>query len=126
MILERDTDGVLARMDCKKAEKLIPKFLKKECTEKEEIALLEHVNVCPDCKEEMTIQLLLSEGLNRLESGESFDLKEELEWRLKGNKGEKRPVKKRLSSESREILADILTGAIVVAVIIGVLIWRSH
>ncbi len=113
-------------MDCNKAEKLIPKFLKKECTEKEEIALLEHIKECPDCKEEMTIQLLLSEGLNRLESGGSFDLNEELEKRLKNTKHEKKPRKKLLSEEMRVIVADILTGAIIVAVIVGLLIWQIH
>lgn len=114
------------RMDCKKAEKLIPKFLKKECTEKEEIALLVHIKECPDCKEEMTIQLLLSEGLNRLESGGSFDLNEELEKRLRNTKHEKKPRKKLLSAEMRVIVADILTGAIIVAVIVGLLIWQIH
>lgn len=85
---------------------------------------MEHIKRCPDCKEEMTIQLLLAEGLNRLESGESFDLNEELEKRLKGSKREKKSRKRLFSPETRAIVADILTGAIIVAVIVGLLIWQ--
>ena len=85
---------------------------------------MEHIKRCPDCKEEMTIQLLLAEGLNRLESGESFDLNEELEKRLKGSKREKKSRKRIFTPETRAIVADILTGAIIVAVIVGLLIWQ--
>ena len=70
-------------MDCKNIEKLIPKFLKDECTPKEEALILAHIKECVECKEELTIEFLLAEGLNRLESGESFDLNAELEKRLK-------------------------------------------
>ena len=64
-------------MDCKEVERSIPRFLRKECSAKEEIALLEHIIHCPECKEELSIQLLLTEGINRLENGESFDLNKE-------------------------------------------------
>ena len=113
-------------MNCKSVEKLIPKFLKNECTDKEEAVLLEHIKSCPECREEMTIQLLLEEGLNRLESGESFDLNAELEKRLKDKSHEKKTRKKLLNAEARRIFADILTGAIIVAVIVGLLIWQIH
>ncbi len=113
-------------MDCKTAEKLIPRFLKNECTDKEEILLLEHMKGCSECKEEFTIQLLLGEGLNRLESGESFDLNEELEKRLKVKRQEKKPRRMVLSPEGQRILADIVTGAIIAAVIVGLLIWQIH
>jgi predicted anti-sigma-YlaC factor YlaD len=113
-------------MNCKNYEKLIPRFLKKECTEKEEAVLLEHIRTCPECREEMTIQLLLAEGLNRLESGDSFDLNAELEKRLQSRVHEKKPRKKLLSPEMKVILADILTGAVIVAIVVGLLIWQIH
>ena len=111
-------------MDCKNIEKLIPKFIKNECTPKEEVFVLEHIKECPECKEELTIQLLLEEGLSRLESGESFDLNAELEKRLQAGKHKKKPRRRLLSQEQAKVIWDIIGGAIIVAVIIGLLIWN--
>lgn len=113
-------------MNCKDIEKLIPKFVKNECTPKEEAMLLEHIKECPECKEELTIQFLLEEGLSRLEAGESFDLKVELEKRLVAREQEKKPRKKLFTLEQAAIIGDIIGGAIIVALIIGLLIWNIH
>lgn len=110
-------------MNCKEIEKLIPKFIKNECTPKEEAMLLEHIKSCPECKEELTIQFLLSEGLNRLEAGESFDLNKELEKRLTVRVQEKKPRKRLVSPELAVVLGDIIGGAILVAIIVGLLMW---
>lgn len=111
-------------MDCKNIEKLISKFLKNECTPKEEAMFLAHIQECAECKEELTIEFLLSEGLNRLESGESFDLNAELEKRIKEKSQTKKTRRKWLSAEVASIVWDIVGGAIIVAVIIGLLIWN--
>ena len=110
-------------MDCKSIEKMIPKFIKGECSGKEEEAFLVHIRQCPDCKEELTIQLLLEEGLNRLESGDSFDLNAELEKRLHAAKKKKKARRRLLSPEVAMILIDIIGGAILLAFIVGLLIW---
>ena len=39
---------------------------------------MEHIENCTDCKEELTIEFLVSEGLVRLENGAVFDLQKEL------------------------------------------------
>ena len=111
-------------MDCKSIEKIIPKFIKGECTPKEEELFLEHIKMCPECKEELTIQFLLEEGLNRLEDGESFDLNAELEKRI--NMGEDRKKKKQgwMHSDFAKVIWDILGGAIIIAVIVALLIWK--
>lgn len=111
-------------MDCKSIEKLIPKFLKNECTPKEETMILAHVKECAECREELTIEFLLSEGLSRLESGESFDLSKELEKRLQEKAEVKRKRKPLLSPEAAAVIWDIVCGAIVLAVIIGLLVWH--
>ena len=110
-------------MDCKDFEKLIPKFLKKECTPKEAEILLEHVRKCPDCKEEVTIQLLVGEGLNHLESGESFDLNAELEKLLAGDMSKKKR-RRLLSQEQWIFIVDIIGGAVILGVIIALLVWN--
>lgn len=111
-------------MDCKNIEKLIPKFLKDECTPKEEALFLEHIGECAACKEELTIEFLMSEGLNRLEAGESFDLNAELEKRLREKSDTKKKRGAWLSPVASKIVWDIIGGAVIVAMIIGLLIWN--
>lgn len=66
-------------MDCQEFEKKIPAFISDELNFKELKCFLEHVEHCPDCKEELTIQVLISEGMAHLEEGGAFDLQEEIE-----------------------------------------------
>ena len=111
-------------MNCKEVEKNIPKFINRESSPKEEAMIMEHILHCPECKEELTIQFLLKEGINRLENGESFDLNQELEKRLKEHN---KPKKKRflgLDGEKRIIVLDILTGLIIAAIIAVILLWK--
>lgn len=69
-------------MNCKTCLKQIPKFINDES----ELACLsefiDHIEFCPECKEELTIELLVQEGLNSLESGEAFDINAELHHRI--------------------------------------------
>ena len=61
-------------MDCKQVEKMIPQFLDDDLTTEELREFMEHIENCTDCKEELTIEFLVSEGLVRLENGAVFDL----------------------------------------------------
>lgn len=65
-------------MTCKESEKLIPQFLNDDLDTDDLRELLEHIGACNDCKEELAIQFLVSEGMVRLESGNVFDLQNEL------------------------------------------------
>ena len=69
-------------MDCKDAEKKIPYFLQDELDGDGLEEFLEHVETCPECKEELSIQFLVTEGLERLESGNNFNLQKELFMKL--------------------------------------------
>ncbi|MGN1147177.1 MAG: zf-HC2 domain-containing protein [Lachnospiraceae bacterium] len=69
-------------MDCKEFEKMIPAFLANTMDYRELKRFMEHVDNCPDCKEELTIQVLVSEGMVRLEEGSAFDLQKELDRRM--------------------------------------------
>lgn len=66
-------------MTCKDVEKLIPIFIKDELNYRELEQFIDHIETCPDCKEEMSIQFLVTEGMVRLEDGSAFDLN----WELK-------------------------------------------
>ena len=43
---------------------------------------MEHIENCDECKEELSIQFLVSEGMSRLENGNVFDLKSELDDKM--------------------------------------------
>lgn len=78
-------------MDCNKIQRLIPDFLNEELKTRELVRFLQHIDTCEECKEELTIQYLSSEGISRLEEGKTFDLDRELnEYILQMEKGIKR------------------------------------
>ena len=70
-------------MDCKETQRCIHLFLKDELegTAQEE-EFVEHVRSCSECMEELTIEYLLSEGINRLENADEIDVQKELEEML--------------------------------------------
>lgn len=69
-------------MDCKEFEKKIPAFVANALDYRELKQFLAHVESCAECKEELTIQVLISEGMARLEEGSAFDLQKELKRRM--------------------------------------------
>lgn len=73
-------------MDCKEAEKKIPSFLLDELEGRELAEFVEHIEGCVDCKEELSIQFLVAEGMERLEAGDNFNLQKALTTKLDGAK----------------------------------------
>lgn len=70
-------------MDCKETQRCIPLFLKDELEgTAQEAEFVEHVRSCSECMEELTIEYLLSEGINRLENADEIDVQKELEEML--------------------------------------------
>lgn len=74
-------DGAI--MTCKDAVRIIPLFLDDDLDNRDLSDFLRHIDNCEECKEELTIQFLVKEGMNRLESGNTFNLKMELDYLLK-------------------------------------------
>lgn len=66
-------------MECKEVQKNIPAFLNDELTGKAAELFLNHIEECPECREELSIQYLVREGTARLEGGGSFDLSKDLD-----------------------------------------------
>lgn len=65
-------------MNCKEAEKKIPSFLNDELDGDDLAEFLEHIEECPECKEELSIQFLVAEGMEQIEQGNNFNLQEAL------------------------------------------------
>ncbi len=69
-------------MDCKEVEKKIPSFLDDELDGRELAEFVEHIEGCPECMEELSIQFLVAEGMEQLEQGNNFNLQEALHCKL--------------------------------------------
>lgn len=69
-------------MNCKDFEKNIPIFINSAMDYSELKAFVEHVNECAECREELDIQLLVSEGIARLDDGGALDLRYEMDKRM--------------------------------------------
>lgn len=69
-------------IECKQMEKLIPQFLDDDLDNQDLADFLDHIDNCPECKEELTIQFLVRVGMQRLEDGNTFNLVRELEREL--------------------------------------------
>ena len=69
-------------MECREFEKLIPLYLNNSLDYESMERFRDHMNSCSACKEELSIQFLVQEGMKHLEKGDSFDLDEEFRLRL--------------------------------------------
>lgn len=65
-------------MTCKETERNIPYFLHDELDGRKLAEFVEHIENCPECKEELTIQFLVTEGMGKLEEGDDFNLQKAL------------------------------------------------
>ena len=74
--------GKKSDMSCKEFEKLISGFIARKLDYLTLKRLSEHMEQCGSCKEELVIQFLVREGIQRLEDGNAFDLQAELDQRL--------------------------------------------
>ena len=69
-------------MNCKEFEKLIPDFIDRKLDFLTLSQFNKHMKECDDCKEELVIRFLVTEGIQRLEEGDAFDLQRELDQYL--------------------------------------------
>ncbi len=69
-------------MDCKEVQSLLSKFIDGQCGREQTKEIREHILGCPDCREELTIQFLVQEGMNRVDRDEDFNLDQEIDQLL--------------------------------------------
>ena len=65
-------------MDCKEFNSLILDFLHDRLDEVKLTDFFVHLDECESCRDELRIQYLIYEGLERLESGDTFDVDKDL------------------------------------------------
>jgi len=56
----------------------ITAYIENKLDERDMEAFLSHIEKCEECREELAIQYLITEGMRRLEDGSAFDLNKEL------------------------------------------------
>lgn len=72
-------------LKCKDYEKMIKDYIDDALDEDDVLDFLSHVENCPSCKEELTIQFMVSQGLYKLEENGTFDLNRELSEKIAGS-----------------------------------------
>lgn len=100
-------------MDCKETQKHINEFLRDELDEDITEEFMQHVTECKECMEELTIQYLVTEGLQRLETASAFDAQRELEEKL-----EAAILKRRIHKKVKFMM--FAMGVVLAIVLIGI------
>lgn len=103
-------------MECREFEKLIPDFIAGKLDYPTLKRFYEHVRQCPDCREELDIQFLVQEGMQRLEQGNAFDLQSELEQRMEA-------AEKSIRFHSAVLYLGIVMEIVAVGLLAGIVIW---
>lgn len=111
---KRNVKRMDREMTCKEIEMKIPDFVNRKLEYKDLIRFLEHIETCENCKEELTIQFLITEGMARLEDGSAFDLQKELNLRMEECRRKIRRYRyMQCISITMEIVAVLAIGVIV-------------
>lgn len=103
-------------MTCKEFERLIPAFLEQKLDFLTLKKFNEHMETCSDCHEELVIQFLVTEGMQRLEEGSAFDLQSELDERLED-------ARNRVKFHSLFLYLGAALETIAIALIVGAVMW---
>ena len=103
-------------MECKEFERLIPDFIEDKLDYPTLKQFCEHMNVCAECKEELVIQFLVTEGIQRLEDGNAFDLQKELNTRMED-------ARKKIRVNSTFLRLGLIMEIAAVCLLAGIVLW---
>ena len=107
------------KIDCKVIEKRIQHYLDNKLSPYEMQVFLDHIKECPDCKEELTIRYMVSEGLTKAEQDNEYNLLHGLEEKMQGSYRKIRNYDIGVFLVSFMILATL--GFVVLAIIFAIL-----
>ena len=108
-------------MDCKEFNGLIQDFLNDRLSEMKLSEFLSHIESCDNCRDELRIQYLIYEGLERLEAGDTFDVDKDLADLMKL---QKKRLGVRHGIKMTAIASEIITTAAFVIVLFVVLFYQ--
>ena len=94
---------------------MISPFLEDDLDNRDLAQFLDHMDTCPECREELTIQFLVLVGMKRLEDGNTFNLKEELDNMLRDAR---KKLKFRRSLKAASLILEFMVAVMTVATVI--------
>lgn len=103
-------------MDCKEFVKEIPDFIDRKQNYFKLRDFCGHMDTCLECREELVIQFLVTEGMLRLEDGDTFDLQRELDARME-------EAKKAIRSQAYALEVGFVAEIFFIVGVLGFLIW---
>ncbi|MCI8454453.1 MAG: zf-HC2 domain-containing protein [Lachnospiraceae bacterium] len=109
-------------MTCMEAEKMVIPYIEDDLTLSELVEFMEHIEACPNCREELEIHYMVTVGLKKLDEGDgAYDIIGDLKRKLEESAG----VLRRLKLFQIACYAvDTLSGmALLVMVLLQLRIW---
>lgn len=103
-------------MDCKEFERMIPDFIARRLDYPALKRFCEHMEHCEECREELSIQFLVSEGVQRLEDGRAFDFQRELIQRLE-------EARKKVRFHTGLMRLGLMMEIAAVGLLAGIIVW---
>jgi len=113
------SNGGRVAMNCKEACDLISGYIDESLDPIQIKKFISHIEICPECRDELEVRYLVKEGLNRLESGDSFNLRDELERKLNASK---RVLLISKRAKQALVITAIVMSLILIGVVLGVII----
>lgn len=106
-------------MDCREAQSLIVPFIKGELGMEQSKKMLDHIEKCSDCKEELEVYYILLVGMQQLDedSALDLDLHGQFERSLEDNRNKINKAKRR--NTQKYILTLALVGIVLVVMTNG-------
>ncbi len=103
-------------MDCREFERIIPDFIARRLDYPTLKRFCAHMEHCGECREELSIQFLVSEGVQRLEDGRAFDFQKELDIRLEESR-------KKVRFHTGVMRLGLIMEIAAVGLLAGIIVW---
>jgi len=122
MIGKDRNEGRVWTMTCKEAERLVMPYIRDELTDEELREFLEHLETCPDCREELEIYFTVEAGIRQLESETgNYNIKGALEAALEHSSQRLQAI--RLIKIAKYAVSTLSIMALIITVLLQCRIW---
>ncbi len=109
-------------MTCKETERLVMPYIKDELTDEELGQFLEHMESCPDCREELEIYFTVNVGITQLDSEVgNYNIKGALEAAIEQSKQRLQVI--RCIKIAKYAVSTVSVMALVLTVLLQCRIW---
>ena len=105
----------IKEITCRDAIHSIPHFMDHTLTKTELREFMHHIENCPECKEELSIQYLVKQGLEELDDNGPIDLQADLERTLSEAKDS---IRKHIRFRNAAIIAELLAMVALIVVLV--------